>query len=87
MRSIYEIRNQESICEEFIASHRDPSILNGTLVIETPNKEMEQESWEIGRNKYKKNNISWINIENHKVKNFIYRLLHINIIHKYYIKF
>ncbi|PBC27609.1 dynein axonemal assembly factor 3 [Apis cerana] len=67
MRSIYEIRNQESICEEFIASHRDPSILNGTLVIETPNKEMEQESWEIGRNKYKKNNISWINIENHKI--------------------
>ena len=68
MRSIYEIRNQESICEEFIASHRDPSILNGTLVIETPNKEMEQESWEIGRNKYKKNNT---NLYRSKVRSIV----------------
>lgn len=66
MKCIYEIITQKSICEETIAAHRDSSILNGTLVIETPNKEMEQELWEKGKNKYK-SNISWINIKNHKV--------------------
>lgn len=67
MKHMYEIRTGESICQELIASHRDSSILNGTLVIETPNKEMEQESWEKEKNKYKWNDISWINVKNHKV--------------------
>ncbi|XP_017756805.1 PREDICTED: dynein assembly factor 3, axonemal [Eufriesea mexicana] len=66
IQSLYKIRTQKPICEKFIASHRDPSILNGTLVIEMPNKEMEQESWKTKGNKYK-NSLSWINIQNHKI--------------------
>ncbi|XP_043589918.1 dynein axonemal assembly factor 3 isoform X3 [Bombus pyrosoma] len=67
MKHMYEIRTGGSICQELIASHRDSSILNGTLVIEIPNKEMEQESWEKEKNKYKWNDISWINVKNHKI--------------------
>ncbi|KOX74641.1 Dynein assembly factor 3, axonemal [Melipona quadrifasciata] len=66
MKCIYEIMNQKSMCEEIIAAHRDSSILNGTLVIETPNKEIEQELWKKSKNKYK-SNISWINVKNHKI--------------------
>ncbi|XP_043520135.1 dynein axonemal assembly factor 3 isoform X3 [Frieseomelitta varia] len=66
MKCMYEIMNQKSMCEEIIAAHRDSSILNGTLVIETPNKEMKQELWKKGKNKYK-SNISWKNVKNHKI--------------------
>ncbi|XP_076238838.1 dynein axonemal assembly factor 3 isoform X2 [Calliopsis andreniformis] len=67
MRAIHEIKAREPLCEELIASHRDPSILNGVLITEMPDSEMEQESWKKERNKRKANNIPWINIENHKV--------------------
>ncbi|KOC64332.1 Dynein assembly factor 3, axonemal like protein [Habropoda laboriosa] len=67
MCSIYAIRTKEPICKDLIGSHRDSCILNGTLVVETPNKEMEQESWKTKRNKYKKDDISWTDIKNHKV--------------------
>lgn len=64
---VYEIKRQEPMCEDLVASHRDSSILNGTLVIETPNKEMEQESWKIEKNMNKRNNVSWTDVANHKV--------------------
>ncbi|XP_076282506.1 dynein axonemal assembly factor 3 [Lasioglossum baleicum] len=67
MRCIHEIKTKEPLCEELFASHRDSSILNGTLVIDPPNNEMEQESWKRERTKQNKENISWIDIENHKV--------------------
>ncbi|XP_034184399.2 dynein axonemal assembly factor 3 isoform X1 [Osmia lignaria lignaria] len=67
MRCIHEIKTQEPFCEDLVASHRDSSILNGTLVTEMPSNDMEQELWERRRNKYKKNNLSWIDIKNHKV--------------------
>ncbi|XP_076635626.1 dynein axonemal assembly factor 3 isoform X1 [Colletes latitarsis] len=67
MRSIHEIRTKEPLCENCIASHRDSSILNGVLVTEMPDTEMEQESWKRGKNKYKRDEISWVDIKNHKV--------------------
>ncbi|XP_076171764.1 dynein axonemal assembly factor 3 isoform X2 [Ptiloglossa arizonensis] len=67
MRFIHEIRRKEPLCEDRIASHRDSSILNGTLVTEMPNNEMEQELWKRKRNKYGKDDLSWVDIENHKV--------------------
>lgn len=67
MRCIHEIKMQEPFCEDLVASHRDSSILNGTLVTEMPSNDMEQELWEKRRNKYEKNNLSWIDIKNHKV--------------------
>ncbi|XP_012150864.2 dynein axonemal assembly factor 3 [Megachile rotundata] len=67
MRSMHEIRTQEPFCEDLVASHRDSSILNGTLVSEMPSNEMEQELWKKKINKYKGNNLSWIDIKNHKV--------------------
>lgn len=69
MRFIHEIRRKEPLCEDRIASHRDSSILNGTLVTEMPNNEMEQELWKRKRNKYGKDDLSWVDIENHKVLN------------------
>ncbi|CAK9817991.1 Dynein axonemal assembly factor 3 [Anthophora quadrimaculata] len=67
MCSIYEIRTKQPIRKDLIGSHRDSSILNGTLVVETPNKEMEQESWKTKGYKYKKSDIFWADIKNHKV--------------------
>ncbi|XP_053996440.1 dynein axonemal assembly factor 3 [Hylaeus anthracinus] len=67
MRSIHEIRTKEPLCDELIASHRDSSILNGTLMIEMPSNAMEQESWKRERNKYRKDDIPWIDIKNQKV--------------------
>lgn len=67
MRVIHEIKTKEPLCEELIASHRDPSILNGTLITQMPDNEMEQESWKRERNKHKRNDMPWINIEDHKV--------------------
>ncbi|XP_026671842.1 dynein assembly factor 3, axonemal isoform X2 [Ceratina calcarata] len=67
MRSIHEIRTREPICEDLIASHRDSSLLNGTLVIESPGTEMEQESWKTKGNRHRKHKASWTDIENHKI--------------------
>ncbi|XP_076683056.1 dynein axonemal assembly factor 3 isoform X2 [Andrena cerasifolii] len=67
MRVIHEIKTKEPLCEELIASHRDPSILNGTLITQMPDNEMEQESWKRERSKHKRNDMPWINIEEHKV--------------------
>ncbi|XP_076221778.1 dynein axonemal assembly factor 3 isoform X2 [Nomia melanderi] len=67
MHCIYEIKTKEPLCEDLFASHRDRSILNSTIISESPNNEMEQESWKKEATKYKTDNIFWTNIENHKV--------------------
>ncbi|XP_015436119.1 PREDICTED: dynein assembly factor 3, axonemal [Dufourea novaeangliae] len=67
MRSIHEIKTREPLCDDVIGSHRDSSILNGTLVTEMPNNQIEQEIWKRETNKSKNDSVSWINIENHKV--------------------
>ncbi|EFN76567.1 UPF0470 protein CG17669 [Harpegnathos saltator] len=67
MRTIYEIKMKKPLCENYIGAHRDPSILNGTIVTEVPNIEVEFESWTSVNNKTNKENISWVEIPNHKV--------------------
>ncbi|XP_043271669.1 dynein axonemal assembly factor 3 [Venturia canescens] len=61
MRAIHEIRTNEPLCEDAIAAHRDSSILNGTLVTEMPDMEIEHESWILGNNiRLNKENIDWV---------------------------
>ncbi|XP_032690746.1 dynein assembly factor 3, axonemal homolog isoform X2 [Odontomachus brunneus] len=67
MRTIYEIKTKEPLCEDYIGAHRDPSILNGTIVTEMPDIEMELESWTNANDKTDKEKISWIEIPNHKI--------------------
>jgi len=69
MRAIHEIHTKEPLCEEYVGAHRDVSILNGTIVCEIPNVEIENESWINVENKFKldKEKISWMEISNHKV--------------------
>lgn len=67
MRIIHEIKTKESLCEDNIGAHRDPSVLNGTIVTQMPDIEMELESWTNVDHKADKEKISWIEIPNHKV--------------------
>lgn len=67
MRTIYEIKTKEPLCEDYIGAHRDPSILNGAIVTEMPDIEMELESWTNTNDKTDKEKISWTEIPNHKV--------------------
>ncbi|XP_076759970.1 dynein axonemal assembly factor 3 [Xylocopa sonorina] len=67
IRSIYAIRTREPISEDLIASHRDSSILNGTLITEMPNKGMEHETWPTKKQKCEGNRTSWIDVKNHKI--------------------
>ncbi|XP_012228949.2 dynein axonemal assembly factor 3 [Linepithema humile] len=69
MRAIHEIRTKEPLCEEYVGAHRDASILNGTIVCEMPDVEIENESWTNAENKSKldKERISWMEVPNHKV--------------------
>lgn len=68
MRAIHEIRTKEPLCEDHVGAHRDASILNGIIVSQMPDIEMENESW-INEEKYKRNKkISWEEIPNHKVR-------------------
>jgi hypothetical protein len=72
MRAIHEIRTKEPLCDEHVGAHRDASILNGTIVCEMPDIEMENESWINNRDKHKSDKeISWMKIPNHKVR-FLY---------------
>jgi len=70
MRAIHEIRTKEPLCDEHVGAHRDASILNGTIVCEMPDIEMENESWINNhgvKHKSDKEEISWVKIPNHKV--------------------
>lgn len=70
MRAIHEIRTKEPLCDDYVGAHRDASILNGTLVCEMPDAEMENESWIDSQNKQQsdREKISWMEIPNHKVR-------------------
>ncbi|EZA54512.1 hypothetical protein X777_05491 [Ooceraea biroi] len=68
MRAIHEIRTKEPLCDDYVGAHRDASILNGTIVCEMPESEMENESWKYGdKHKSDEKKISWVEIPNHKV--------------------
>lgn len=67
MRAIHEIKTKEPLCENYIGAHRDPSILNGIIVTEMPDTEIELESWINADDKTDKGKISWVEIPNHKV--------------------
>lgn len=66
MRVIHEIRTKEPFCEELVAAHRDPSILNGIIITEMPSSEIEYESW-TKYDKYEKQSVPWISIPSTKV--------------------
>jgi len=80
MRAIHEIRTKEPLCEEYVGAHRDASILNGTIVCEMPDIEMENESWINNGDKHKsdKEEISWVKIPNHKAC-FVHDILYMMI--------
>lgn len=65
MRVIHEIRTKEPLYEGHVGAHRDASILNGIIVSQMPDMEMENESWIDTREQDKK--ISWVEVPNHKV--------------------
>ncbi|KYM78616.1 UPF0470 protein C19orf51 [Atta colombica] len=68
MRAIYEIRTKEPLCEDHVGAHRDVSILNGIIVSEMPDIEMENESWISTEDKSKQDKkISWMEVPNHKI--------------------
>lgn len=68
MRAIHEIRTKEPLCEDHVGAHRDASILNGIIVSQMPDIEMENELWIDTEKKSKQNKkISWVEIPNHKV--------------------
>ncbi|XP_014488377.1 PREDICTED: dynein assembly factor 3, axonemal homolog isoform X2 [Dinoponera quadriceps] len=67
MRTIHEIKMKKSLCEDYIGAHRDSSILNGPVVTEMPDNEMELESWINTDNKMDKEKISWVEVPNHKI--------------------
>lgn len=74
MRAIHEIRTKEPLCEDYVGAHRDASILNGIIITEMPDTEMENESWtkiEDKPDKLAKEKITWMDIPNHKV-HFMY---------------
>ncbi|XP_033214505.1 dynein assembly factor 3, axonemal [Belonocnema kinseyi] len=60
MRAIFEIRNNEPMCEETYAAHRDTSIINGTIVIEMPSSEIERESWTGDKFRRHKVDLNWV---------------------------
>lgn len=64
LRAIYEIRTKEPLCDEFVGAHRDSTILNGIIVTEMPENEMERETWNTAK---RKEQICWTDVENHKV--------------------
>ncbi|XP_011167798.1 dynein assembly factor 3, axonemal isoform X1 [Solenopsis invicta] len=65
MRVIHEIRTKEPLYEGHVGAHRDASILNGIIVSQMPDMEMENESWIDTREQDKK--ISWVEVPNHKI--------------------
>ncbi|XP_011858281.1 PREDICTED: dynein assembly factor 3, axonemal homolog isoform X2 [Vollenhovia emeryi] len=68
MRAIHEIRAKEPLCEDYVGAHRDASILNGIIVSEMPDIEMENESWTSTEEKSKRDKrISWVEVPNHKI--------------------
>ncbi|KMQ96301.1 dynein assembly factor axonemal-like protein [Lasius niger] len=67
MRAIYEIRTREPLCEDYVGAHRDTSILNGVIVNEMPDIEIENESWTSIGDKSDKEKISWVEVPNHKI--------------------
>lgn len=72
MRVIHEIRTKEPLCEDHVGAHRDASILNGIIVSQMPDIEMENELWIDTEKKSKQDKkISWMEIPNHKVR-FVY---------------
>lgn len=73
MRAIHEIRTKEPLCEDHVGAHRDPSILNGIIVNQMPDIEMENELWteHIEKKSKQDKKISWVEIPNHKVR-FVY---------------
>lgn len=70
MRVIHEIKMKEPLCDDYVGAHRDSSILNGTIVTEMPDNQMEYESWTntLKKSKLNKEKISWVDIPNQKVR-------------------
>lgn len=76
MRAIHEIKTKEPLCEDHVGAHRDATILNGIIVSQMPDIEMENESWTNNRNKSKQDKkISWLEVPNHKVRFTRYALI------------
>ncbi|XP_066601851.1 dynein axonemal assembly factor 3 homolog [Prorops nasuta] len=70
MRAIHEAKLKEPLCDEFFAAHRDTSVINGIIVTDMPDAEIECEKWSMSDNKtlrQRKENISWTCISNTKV--------------------
>lgn len=68
MRAIHEIKMKEPLCKIYVGAHRDASILNGTIISDMPDIEMECESWtNSNKSKLNKEKISWVDIPRHKV--------------------
>ncbi|XP_029161923.1 dynein assembly factor 3, axonemal [Nylanderia fulva] len=67
MRAIHEIKAREPLCEDYVGAHRDASILNGVIINEMPDIEIENESWTNIGDKSNKEKISWVEIPNHKI--------------------
>lgn len=70
MRAIYEVRNNEPMCENIFAAHRDTSIINGTIVIEMPSSEIERESWTGDKFIREKIDLNWVDIPEIEVRFF-----------------
>ncbi|KAH0533700.1 dynein axonemal assembly factor 3 homolog [Cotesia glomerata] len=62
----YQIRMHELCPDDLTAAHRDKAILNGTLVTEMPDIDIEQESWVLKKLE-KRDFSSWIDISQAKV--------------------
>ncbi|XP_057337778.1 dynein axonemal assembly factor 3 homolog [Microplitis mediator] len=66
IKLFYQIRMQELCPDDIIAAHRDKSVLNGTLVTEMPDIDIEQESWVVKKSD-KSEFSSWIDVPQAKV--------------------
>lgn len=68
MRAIHEIKNQIPFNDELVAAHRDSSLINGTIVTQMPDSEMELEAWSPSVTlEVQKTFPSWISIPKAKV--------------------
>ncbi|KAK0164445.1 hypothetical protein PV328_003074 [Microctonus aethiopoides] len=69
MKAIYQIKEKKECPEDIIAAHRDQSVLNGTLITEMPNIEIEQEPWVPTRERSDNSDdqFPWIDIQKTKI--------------------
>ncbi|XP_063991654.1 dynein axonemal assembly factor 3 homolog [Diachasmimorpha longicaudata] len=69
LRAIYQIRERESCPDNFIAAHRDESLIHATLVTQMPDSGAEYEAWEYrDYSKKVEEECPWVDIADHIVK-------------------